>query len=348
MPTAQTLNLGPAPGKVDPKPKTEGDSTRAQELLEETRSYINRTWTRMDRQQEEHEAHLRRTKILSIILILLVGLFATAVWFSYPAFQGQKKAVADTLGLQSMANALGERVGSVEKKMTAGLPALTDRMSQLETSMKTNLEAARNQAQSAATQVGQRIRDDVNQSIRAIQSRLSGVESNQKESIERVNQLQDQVAGLQKELSTMREEASAANGRIKEITDAQQSSSRDLSGLNDRFAASQTALNTLANRVDRRRVDFDVANREAKQIAPDIYLTLRRTDAGRQEVDAMLKVGADGGSLPIRGQGIRKPVLFYGSEEGRPIELVFTQVAKNRVSGYLIMPAPQPSTPGQQ
>ena len=348
MQTSQTLNLGPAPGKVDPKPPTEGDSKRTQELLDETRSYINRTWTRMDRQQEEHEAHLRRTKILSIILIVLIGLFATAAWFSYPAFNGQKKAVADMSGLQTVANKLGERVGSVEKKMTAGLPALTDRMSQLETSVKTNLDQARNQAQAAATQVGQRIRDDVNQSIRAIQSRLSGLESNQKESSERVNQLQDQVAGLQKELATMREEASASSARIKELTDAQQSSSRDLSGLNDRVAAGQTALNTLANRVDRKRVDFDVANRDAKQIAPDIFLTLRRTDAGRQEVDATLKIGADGGSLPIRAQGIRKPVLFYGSEEGRPIELVFTQIAKNRVSGYLIMPAPQPSAPAQQ
>jgi hypothetical protein len=167
------------------------------------------------------------------------------------------------------------------------------------------------------------------------------LESNQKESSEHVNQLQEQIAGLQKELATMREESSAANARIKELNEAQQSSTRNLSGLNERFVSSQTALNTLANRVDRKRIDFDVANRDAKQIAPDIYLTLRRTDAGKQEVDATLKVGTDGGNLPIRGQGIRKPVLFYGSEESRPIEMVFTQVSKNRVSGYIMMPTPQ-------
>jgi len=345
MQPSQTLNLGPSPGRIDQQPpKRQGDST--QELLDETRSYINRTWTRMDKQQEEHESHLRRTKILSIILVVLVMLFATAVWFSYPAFRDQKKAVADTVGLQSATNTLGERVGSVEgnlKKMSSGFPALSDRMGQLEASLKTNLQQARTQAQAAAN----RIRDDVNQSIRAIQSRLAGVESNQRESSERVNQLQDQIAGLQKELATMRGEASTANARIKELTEAQQGSTRDMSGLNDRIAASQTALNTLANRVDRRRVDFEVANRDAKQIAPDIYLSLRRTDTGKQEVDATLKVGTDGSSLPIRGQGIRKPVLFYGSEEGRPIELVFTQVSKNRVSGYLIMPAPQTTASAQ-
>jgi cell division protein FtsB len=347
----QSLNLGPTPGRVNPPPpKTEGDSTATQELLDETRSYINRTWTRMDEQQQEHESHLRRTKVLSIIVIVVVVLFAAGVWFTYPALRDQRKAVAGTLGLQSVANKLGERMGSAEaklSKMTAGLPALADRMAQLESNMKTNLQTARTQAQTAANQVGQRIRDDVNQSIRAIQSRMSGLESNQKESSEHVNQLQEQIAGLQKELATMREEASAANARIKELNVAQQSSSRDLSGLNERVVTSQTAINTLANRVDRKRIDFEVTNREAKQIAPDVYLTLRRTDAGKQEVDATLKVGADGNNLPVRGQGIRKPVVFYGSEEGRPIELVFTQVAKNRVSGYVLMPTSQTATSPQ-
>src|SRR5262245_28419818 len=253
MQPAQTLNLGSSPGRIDPPPKHDNGS--AQDLLEETRNYINRTWTRMDKQQEEYESHLRRTKLLSIITCVLIILFGTAAWFSYPAFKEQRKTAADTLGLQSAANSLGGRVGFVEgslKKITSGLPALSDRMSQLETSMKTNLQQARTQAQATAN----RIRDDVNQSIRTIQSRLAGVESNQKESSERVNQLQDQIAGLQKELATMREESSSANARLKELTDAQQSSTRDLSGLNERVVASQTALNTLANRVDRRRVDF--------------------------------------------------------------------------------------------
>ena len=346
MQGAQSLNLGPAPGsRVNPQPvQTEGDSTRRQELLDETRSYINKTWARMDKQQEEHESHLRKTRTLTIIIGLLLLLFVAGVWFTYPALRGQRRAVADMLGLQTVANTLGQRMGSAEgklSKLTTGLPALADRMGQLEASMKTNLQTARNQAQATANQIGQRIRDDVNQSIRAIQSRMTGLESNQKESSERVNELQQQIAGLQKELATMRDGATAANARIKELNDAQQGSSRDLSGLNERVATSQTALNTLANRVDRRRVDFDVSNREAKQIAPDIYLTLRRADTGKQEVDATLKVGADGGSLPIRAQGIRKPVLFYGAEEARPIELVFTQVSKNRVAGYVMMPLAQ-------
>jgi hypothetical protein len=39
------------------------------------------------------------------------------------------------------------------------------------------------------------------------------LESNQRESSERVNQLQEQISGLQRELAVMREQASAASAQ---------------------------------------------------------------------------------------------------------------------------------------
>jgi hypothetical protein len=40
----------------------------------------------------------------------------------------------------------------------------------------------------------------------------------------------------------------------------------------------------------------------------------------------------------IRGLGIQKPMSLYAYGETRPMELVFTEVAKNRVSGYILLP----------
>jgi hypothetical protein len=40
----------------------------------------------------------------------------------------------------------------------------------------------------------------------------------------------------------------------------------------------------------------------------------------------------------LRGQGAQQPVTFYGLEDGKKRELVITQVAKNSVVGYLIVP----------
>src|SRR5262245_12361656 len=169
--------------------------------------------------------------------------------------------------------------------------------------------------------------------------RVPELESKQRESNERLTQLQEQVAGLQREIAAMRD-ASAVTDKIKGTNDTKQSKSPESSGPNERAATNQTAPNTPANRVDRKRIDFEVSNRQAKEIAPDLYLTLSRADAGKQEVDATLKLGDDAGYVTIRGQGIRKPVLFRMPHESRPSELVFTEISTNGASGYLMMPVP--------
>jgi uncharacterized coiled-coil protein SlyX len=169
--------------------------------------------------------------------------------------------------------------------------------------------------------------------------RVPELESKQRESNERLTQLQEQVAGLQREIAAMRVEASAVTDKSKGPNDTK-TSSRDSSGPNERAATNQTAPNTPANRADRKRIDFEVSNRQAKEIASDLYLTLSRADAGKQEVDATLKLGDDAGYVTIRGQGIRKPVLFRMPRESRPSELVFTQISTNGASGYLMMPVP--------
>jgi len=181
---------------------------------------------------------------------------------------------------------------------------------------------------------------NLNQGSGLSPSRVPELESKQKESNERLNQIQEQVAGLQREIAAMREQASAATGKTKGPDDTKPTSTRESSGPNERPATNQTAPNTPANRADRKRIDFEVSNRQAKEIAPDLYLTLSRVDAGKQEVDATLKLGDDAGYVTIRGQGTRKPALFRMPRESRPSELVFTQISTNGASGYLMMPVP--------
>ena len=191
MQTGHIFNLGSRTGNADSTPVREVEEIRVQ--------------------RDEYDRHELRTKVLSGILVVLIVLLAVTVWLIYPTSTAQKKAVADIHGLQTVTNSLGDRMGSVETnmgKLTAVFPALANRMNLLESNVKT----ARDQAQAAATQVGQRLRQD----LKSIQSRVFSLESNQRESSERVIQLQKQVADLQREIATMREEASAATGKIKE------------------------------------------------------------------------------------------------------------------------------------
>jgi predicted RNase H-like nuclease (RuvC/YqgF family) len=321
------------------------DSTQLNDSIEQTRSDVRRIRTQLERQEDQQEFHARRTKILSIVLLALVVLIAGAFWYAYPSVTGHQKAAADMLGLQNVASSLGEHVQSMEAKFNKAaddFPTLSTRMDELGASMKSGLQTARTQAQAAATQVGQRIRADLNQSIQAIQSRMAGVESNQREASERVNQLQEQVAGLKRELTSMREESSAATERIKQLQDEQVTrASAALSSLDQKMASHQTTLDSLSNRVDSKRVNFELEKSRTAEIVPGIFLTIRRADAKRQEVDGTVQVAADSRMFPIRAQLTQKPVTFYSQNESRPVELVFTQVAKNRISGYVVLPAAQ-------
>jgi hypothetical protein len=89
----------------------------------------------------------------------------------------------------------------------------------------------------------------------------------------------------------------------------------------------------------RERVEFQTQAGRATQIGPNIVLTVERTNVGKQLVDGVLQIGTDARKVTIREQGIQKPVTFYASGESRPMELVITEISKNVVSGYLIMPA---------
>ena len=340
MSSAHVLNLGDNQPR---KPKTEippveDTFTQDKDLLEQTRADVRRMRIQFERQQDEHESHQQRTKILSIVLGVLFVWFVVSLWVFYPAIRDQKKSLADMLGLQTLTNTLGGRMGSMQdslKTLAGSLTLLAGRMDQLELNMKSNLEAARGGAQ----QVGQRIREDVNRNLQAMGNRLSGVESNQKEAADRVTQLQQQIAGLQKDLATTREQASTATEQLKQLTEAQQSSTKEISGLNQKVATSQTALSTLSNRVDRKRIDFEVPTRKAEQqIAPGIYLTVKHADTGKHEIDGMLQVGGSSQNITIRGVSILRPISFTTADDNRPIQFVLTDVAKDKVSGYLLMP----------
>jgi chromosome segregation ATPase len=340
MQGARILNLGEeAPRNNTEPPRFDDELTQTRDLIEQTQTDVRRTRVLLEQQQQEHESHQRRTKILTVVLAVLIALLALTWWLVFPTLSDQNKSIANMLGLESATHALGERMDSVEGGLgtvTNGLPVLVKNMGELHDRMESGLAAA----QQHATEIGQRIQKDVNRTMQSVQSRIAGVESNQREAAERVNQLQGQVAGLQRELTAMRAEAASSTQTIKSLREAQQTSTTELSGLNKKVATSQASLNTLNNRLDRKRIEFNLPGKEARSIAPGIHFTVRRIDGGKQEIDGTLQVGPDSRNVTIRAHGIQKPFVFYMTNESRPVELVFTQVSKKEISGYVLMPTP--------
>jgi len=343
MQSAQILNLGAAPAKPNSEPEpVQTERGHINDWMEQTGSAVRRHRMELDHQEQQHETHHRRIKALAIALGVVILALVAAIFSAYPALQVQTKAIGQLVGLQTAGAAMDRRVQSVEttlEQRAVDMPAVSNRLDQLQTSMKAGLQTARTQAQAAATQMGQRIRQDFTQTVQAIQSRLAGLESNQRESSERVTQLQDQIAKLQGEVTGLRQEASAANDKVKQLEEQQQASSNAVTNLDKKMSTNQSALATLTTRIDQTKTDFDVPVKQTHQIAPNLYLSVSRADEGKQEIDGALQLAANSRMLPLRQQGVARPMTFYTGADERPSQLVLTKVTKNRVSGYVLTPA---------
>jgi DNA repair ATPase RecN len=264
----------------------------------------------------------RRTTILSFVVAILFVLLVAASWFAYPILRDERKAEAELGNLRNVQNTLGERV------------ALESRVDDLQST----INDAQSEAEAAAAELARRTRQDLGKDIGAVESRLSGVESNQRESIEVVNQLRDEIAGLKAQIAQMREESSVSSEKIRQVQDELRVRANTLAALDRASASHQAAINALANRTDLKRIDFDLELRRTQEIVPGMFLRIGRADVGKQEVDATLQLGAESRMLPISRQGIQKPIIFHTAGDNRPIEVVFTQVAKTGVSGYIMLP----------
>ena len=286
---------------------------------------------------EQAETLDRRMKIFTIIIGMVILALLATLWLAYPMLRDQKTATKEIAGLQNVTGSLSKRMDSAEgsvNKMTTGLPGLVD---QFQANMKGEVQIVRDQA----AQVERKVMANVNQTLQGIQSRLSGVESTQKESRDHVNQLQAQIAQLNHELATVREQATASDAEIKQLKDQQETSSKDFTGLTQRVSTNQAAVTNLSNRVDHQRIEFQVSNRDkTAEVTPGIEVTVKHIDAGKQQADLLIQLGGKNGDLLIRGQGIRKPVLFYMPDGNQRVELVITEVAKDQVAGFVLMPLP--------
>src|SRR5689334_22033242 len=111
------LNLGSTSdqsGVRDASPKPEAFTQTTEEALEQTKSEMRRMRTQLQRQEDDYEAHARKTKILSMMLAVLIIALAASVWFAYPTLRDQKNTAATMLGLHTMANTLGDHVQSLQ------------------------------------------------------------------------------------------------------------------------------------------------------------------------------------------------------------------------------------------
>ena len=131
---------------------------------------------------------------------------------------------------------------------------------------------------------------------------------------------------------------------MAQIEQAQRSTQNEVSELQNRMISNQNRVDARSYEVDRRRIDFEVSKDRSDEVVPGIYLTLNRTDVGRQQVDGWLQIASDGRSLWLSGAGAQHRIAFSSRGDERVGQLVFTRIGDRSVAGYVLVPVVTAST----
>jgi hypothetical protein len=314
------------------------DIHRLGETIEETQRDVKRTRQEFGDHTEKHFRHMRA--VWGIVILLALGL-AGMSWYGYQSINGQSASMAQLPGLQKLASAMGDRVTATEGKLNdwAGdKAALTERMAKLETALSSNMKIVRNQAQAAANQVGQRIREEIRQDLGRLQSRMVSVESAQRETQDQLAAAQNEIGSLRQQIAGLQKQDAQRAGDIQQTQGDVSRLNGEVASMNDQVNVHTLGLKALNNQVEREQITFEVSNNKTEQVAERIYVTVSHTDVGHQKVDGWMQLADEGRIVWIHGLAAQQALTFVTRSDNRSHELVITGVQDNGATGYLLVP----------
>jgi predicted RNase H-like nuclease (RuvC/YqgF family) len=187
--------------------------------------------------------------------------------------------------------------------------------------------------------MAQQVKSDVGRTVQALQDRIVGVESTQREHSAEVARLQNELAGVRRELVSLREENQRQIDRVEQASQqAEQAARSNLSDLDRKVTANQSTVSALANQIDRTRIDFELQSGRTEEVAPGIYLTVKQTDVRNQRVDGWLQIAQDGRIVWLKGEGAQKQIDFSSQSDQRAYQLTFTKIGRGSATGYVLVP----------
>jgi hypothetical protein len=269
---------------------------------------------------EAYEYHSRGKSVaLWIIVLILAAVLGALVYYGYRTVKTQDIRITQTFGGQGALSTLGQRADALESKiqdLTGGWQDLGQRMTKLEGRVAASAKATRKYAETLTQQLHQEMTAEIEARTSTLDARLQKVESEQ--AAERV-QMEQVEANLKQEISTAREE----NGR-------------DLAGVRQQEETNANGVSTLSQKLDRRRIDFELAKGQTKELVPGISLRVRGMNPAYQRYHGALWLQQDHRTVWLRDQSVNEPVRFFHKDGGEPYELVVTDVTKKAVAGYLL------------
>jgi chaperonin cofactor prefoldin len=271
---------------------------------------------------ESYEHHSRGKSVaLWIIVATLAAVLGALVYYGYRTVQTQDARITQMFGNQGTAGTLGQRADAAESKLhdlAGNWEGMGQRVTKLEGRVAADARETRRYAETLTQQLHQQMSAELNARASTLDARLQQVES--EEAAQRTQMAQVE-ASLKQEISAARDE-----------------DGRDLSGVRQQAESNARDVSAISQKLDRRRIDFELTKGQTKELAPGISLQVRGTNIAHQRYHGALLLPQEQRTVWLRDKSAREPVRFFQRDGGEPYELVVTDVTKKGVSGYLLAP----------
>jgi hypothetical protein len=271
---------------------------------------------------ESHEQHARGNSIgLWIVVLILAAVLGALVYYGYRTVKTQDLRITQVFGNQGTLSTLGQRADAAETKLhdlAGDWQGMGQRMTKLEGRVAADVKQTRLYAQSLTQQLHQQMIAEMDARTSTLDARLRQVESEQ--TALHAQMAQDE-ANLKQDISTVREE-----------------NRRDLTGVLQREQSNASDVSALSQKLNRERIDFELAKGQDKELIPGVTLRIRGMNPAYQRYHGALWLLQDHRTVWLRDQSVNEPVRFFHRDGGEPYELIVTDVTKKAVVGYLMAP----------
>lgn len=271
---------------------------------------------------EPFEYHARgKSLALWASVAALAVVLGALIYYGYRTVKTQDLRITQVFGGQGTMTALGQRADAAENKLrdlTGDWQSTGERITKLEARLGGGLRETRRYAETLTQQLHQQMISEMDARTSTLDARLRQVESEQAGERAQMTQV---AANLKQEVSASREE----NGR-------------ELSSVRQQEELNARGVNALTQKLERQRIDFELAKGTSKELVPGIALQIRGVNQSHQRYRGLLSLTRDQRTVWLKDQSAQEPVRFFRADGGEPFELVVTAVTKKSVAGYLLAP----------
>lgn len=305
------------------------------------------------REEEDRRKSSRRHRhFLTGFLVVLAIVIAGLAWYSYPMLRRHDASLGELRG-QLQANAVGTSseqdsilsdAAKLGRDLRARIDAISRRASQATEDAYSRLEARLDAEVKSRTQGVTNVTDRVSNleaSRAADQTELAQL----KQELDRARQEANVLDQDSRHASQQAEQQSNELAQVKsELEDHQLNADQQIAALKRDQDRDRREVAGISNKLAVEKIPFEAGTNHTSELTDGISLHVSDTDVAYRRVSGWMWVASEHRDIWLRDQGALEPVIFYGSRDGQKRELVITNVAKNSVTGYLLLPKEIPQT----